>query len=189
MLLHLTLLMLTFPCSSHPTLKLVTLAIKLPTHESNNASPPKRTKYSDAHPYAIISLFDGVGSAMPAIIKAIGVTPRIVIAAECDPILRQIVGEQLHFRTDGKWSQATKDMFTIYVDDIRKLLADKCRLLKEAFAIAGPQCRWIVVAGSPCQDLTPAGPTWRPPWTYWPLQFFILLRSHHLVVATDKLLC
>ena len=31
-------------------------------------------------------------------------------------------------------------------------------MLREAFAIAGPQCRWIVIAGSPCQDLTLAGP-------------------------------
>ena len=123
-----------------------------------NASPPKRVKYSETHPYAIISLFDGVGSAISAIIRAIGIAPRIIIAAECDPILRQVVGEQFQFRTDGKWTQSIKDTFTIYADDIRQLLKNHCRILKEAFALAGPQCRWIVIAGSPCQDLTPAGP-------------------------------
>ena len=95
---------------------------------------------------------------MPAVIKAIGFAPLIVIAAECDPILRQIVGEQFHFRTDGKWSKTIQHTSAIYVDDIRKLLADRCRVLREAFALAGPQCRWIVIAGSPCQDLTLAGP-------------------------------
>ena len=75
-----------------------------PAGRDKDASPPKRIKYSEAHPYAIISLFDGVGSAIPAITKAFGCAPRIVIAAECDPILRQIVGEQFLFRTDGKWT-------------------------------------------------------------------------------------
>ena len=41
---------------------------------------------------------------------------------------------------------------------MRQLLKDRCRIFKEAFALAGPQCRWFVIAGSPCQDLTPAGP-------------------------------
>ena len=35
-----------------------------PTSRDKDASPPKRIKYSEAHPYAIISLFDGVGSAI-----------------------------------------------------------------------------------------------------------------------------
>ena len=129
-----------------------------PTSRDKDASPPKRIKYSEAHPYAIISLFDGVGSAIPAITKAVGSAPRIVIAAECDPILRQIVGEQFLFRTDGKWTKSGADTFTIYADDVRQLLKDQCRIFKEAFALAGPHCRWFVIAGSPCQDLTPAGP-------------------------------
>ena len=126
--------------------------------KDKDTSPPKRIKYSEVHPYAIISLFDGVGSAIPAITQAFGCAPRIIIAEECNPILRQIVGEQFMFRTDGKWTQSSKDTYTIYVDDVRQLLKDRCRIFKEAFALAGPQCRWFVIAGSPCQDLTPAGP-------------------------------
>ena len=129
-----------------------------PVAKEKDASPPKRVKYSKTHPYAIISLFDGVGSAIPAITKAIGCAPRIIIVAECDPILRQLVSEQFSFRTDGKWTQSSKDTFTLYADDVRQLLRDQCRIFKEAFASAGPQCRWFVIAGSPCQDLTPAGP-------------------------------
>ena len=105
-----------------------------PASRDKDASPPKRIKYSEAHPYAIISLFDGVGSAIPAITKAVGFAPRIVIAAECDPILRQIVGEQFLFRTDGKWTKSSTDTFTIYADDVRQLLKDQCRIFKEAFA-------------------------------------------------------
>ena len=129
-----------------------------PFVKEKDASPPKRAKYSKVHPYAIISLFDGVGSAIPAITKAIGCAPRIIIVAECDPILRQLVGEQFSLRTDGEWTQSSKDTYTLYADDVRQLLRNQCRILKEAFALAGPQCRWFVIAGSPCQDLTPAGP-------------------------------
>ena len=126
--------------------------------KEKDASPPKRAKYSKIPPYAIISLFDGVGSAIPAITKAIGCAPRIIIVAECDPILRQLVGEQFSLRTDGEWTQSSKDTYTLYADDVRQLLRNQCRILKEAFALAGPHCRWFVIAGSPCQDLTPAGP-------------------------------
>ena len=124
----------------------------------NNVSPPKRLRFSELHPYAIISLFDGVGSAIPAITKAIGGPPKLIIAAECDPILRQLVAEQFQFRTDGCWTQSSASTFTLYTHDIKELLRDNCRILREAFAIAGAQCRWIVIAGSPCQDLTLAGP-------------------------------
>ena len=126
--------------------------------KEKDASPPKRAKHSKVHPYAIISLFDGVGSAIPAITKAIGCAPRIIIVAECDPILRQLVGEQFGLRTDGEWTQASKDTYTLYANDVRQLIRNQCQILKEAFALAGPQCRWFVIAGSPCQDLTPAGP-------------------------------
>ena len=57
--------------------------------KEKEVSPPKRTRFSELHPYAIVSLFDGVGSAIPAIARAVGGPPSIIIAAECDPILRQ----------------------------------------------------------------------------------------------------
>ena len=126
--------------------------------KEKEVSPPKRPRFSELHPYAIISLFDGVGSAISAIATAVGGPPSIVIAAECDPILRQIVSEQFLFRSDGKWTKSCPSTYTIYTDDVRKLLKENCRILREAFFLAGPHCRWIVVAGSPCQDLTTAGP-------------------------------
>ena len=171
----------------HPPLDDSDNVLNRPAGRDKDASPPKRIKYSEVHPYAIISLFDGVGSAIPAITKAFGCAPRIVIAAECDPILRQIVGEQFLFRTDGKRTQSSKDTFTIYADDVRQLLKDRCRIFKEAFALAGPQCRWFVIAGSPCQDLTPAGPPERPSWTYWPLQLPFLLCPCHFMAVTNEL--
>lgn len=58
-------------------------------------------------------------------------TPRIYIAAENDPVLRPIVENGSLFR-----SQA--------------------RLLKEALSLY-PGIKWLIVAGSPCQDHTLAG--------------------------------
>ena len=126
--------------------------------KEKEVSPPKRPRFSELHPYAIISLFDGVGSAIQAIAAAVGGPPSIVIAAECDPILRQIVSEQFLFRSDGKWTKSCPNTYTIYTDDVRKILKENCRILREAFFLAGPHCRWIVIAGSPCQDLTTVGP-------------------------------
>ena len=140
------------PDPLHPPVNGENDTSRTPAANEKDASPPKRVKLSKAHPYAIISLFDGVGSAIPAITKAIGCAPRIIIVAESDAILRQLVSEQFSFRTDGKWTQSSKDTFTLYADDVRKLLRDQCRIFKEAFALAGPQCRWFVIAGSPCQD-------------------------------------
>ena len=123
-----------------------------------NASPPKRVRFSEPFPYAIVSLFDGVGSGMSAVIRAIGYPPCVFIAAECDPVLRQLVGEQFKIRTDGKWSKPNIHCHAVYFNDVRAILAHQCKVLREAFALAGPECRWIVIAGSPCQDPTLAGP-------------------------------
>ena len=78
------------------------------------------------------------------------------------------VTRQFSLRTDGEWTQSSKDTYTLYADDVRQLLRNQCRILKEAFALAGPQCRWFVIAGSPCQD-NRSRPPERTPRTYWSL--------------------
>ena len=45
-------------------------------------------------------------------------------------------------RTDGEWTQSSKNTFRLYADDVRQLLRNQCRILKEAFALAGP-CRGL----------------------------------------------
>ena len=92
---------------------------------------PKGLSIPKFTPYAIISLFDGVGSAIPAITKAIGCAPRIIIVAECDPILRQLVGEQFGLRTDGEWTQSSKDTYTLYADDVRQLIRINVEYLRK----------------------------------------------------------
>ena len=48
-------------------------------------------------------------------------------------------------------------IFGIYVDDVEKLIAGDCTILREA-TVLGVNCKWIIISGSPCQDLTYAGP-------------------------------
>ena len=45
----------------------------------------------------------------------------------------------------------------IYLSDVLKLIDNDSSVLRAA-AILGRDCVWLIVSGSPCQDLTRAGP-------------------------------
>ena len=45
----------------------------------------------------------------------------------------------------------------LYLKDVHVVISNNCRLLKELVRMF-PDCKWIIVGGSPCQDLTFAGP-------------------------------
>ena len=107
----------------------------------------------------VISLFDGVSSVLPAITEVLGGQPAIFVGAECDQTLRHLVAEKHGFRLDGQWKKHLSGMSSIYIDDVRKLFADGCKILSQMISIAGHECKWIFISGSPCQDLTIAGPT------------------------------
>ena len=47
----------------------------------------------------------------------------------------------------------------LYVKDVHSIIASQCKVLQELVQMF-PDCKWIIVGGSPCQDLTFAGP-WR----------------------------
>ena len=108
---------------------------------------------------AVISLFDGVSSVLPVITETLGGQPTIFVGAECDQTLRHLVAEKHGFRLDGQWRKHPSGMSSIYIDDIKKLFVDGCKILSQIVCMAGPECKGIFVSGSPCQDLTIAGPT------------------------------
>ena len=113
---------------------------------------------SPAH-IGVISLFDGVSSVLPAVTEVLGGQPAIFVGAECDQTLRHLVAEKHGFRLDGQWRKHPSGMSSIYIDDVKKLFADGCKILSQIISIAGRECKWLFVSGSPCQDLTIAGPT------------------------------
>ena len=47
----------------------------------------------------------------------------------------------------------------LYVKDVHYIIAGQCKVLHDLVRMF-PDCKWIIVGGSPCQDLTFAGP-WR----------------------------
>ena len=106
--------------------------------------------------YGVISLFDGVSTVVPALQKKLGYPPVVAILAEIDGSLRALVCAEFGYRPDQSWGRSKSGSACLYVKDVNSLLEDGCRRLHEAVAIA-PGIKWIVVGGSPCQDLTFAG--------------------------------
>ena len=109
--------------------------------------------------YGIISLFDGVLSVVPILRKKLGYPPTAVILAECDLSLRQLVCTEFGYRSDEKWGYTAEGSAVLYVKDVHSIIARQCKVLQDLVRMF-PDCKWIIVGGSPCQDLTFAGP-WR----------------------------
>ena len=109
--------------------------------------------------YGIISLFDGVSSVVPILKKKLGYPPTAVILAECDLSLRQLVCTEFGYGSDEKWGYTPEGSAVLYVKDVHYIIAGQCKVLQDLVRMF-PDCKWIIVGGSPCQDLTFAGP-WR----------------------------
>ena len=107
--------------------------------------------------YGIISLFDGVSTVVPTLQKKLGQSPTVIVLAEIDVSLRALVCAEFGYRPDQTWGRTKHGSASLYVKDVNSLLKDNCRCLHEAISIA-PNAKWIIVGGSPCQDLTFAGP-------------------------------
>ena len=104
-------------------------------------------------------MFDGVSSVVPILRKKLGYPPVAVILAECDLSLRQLVCTEFSYRSDEKWGYTAEGSAVLYVKDVHSIIARQCKVLQELVQMF-PDCKWIIVGGSPCQDLTFAGP-WR----------------------------
>ena len=126
-----------------------------PVHQHEQ---PKKSKVQDAStiPVILISLFDGIGSVLPTFIQRFRAHPAVYIAAEQDEELRQLISLQTGLRLDGQWTHLASGTTGIYLSDVVKLVDSQCRILREASALC-PNGKWLIVSGSPCQDLTYAG--------------------------------
>ena len=106
--------------------------------------------------YGVISLFDGVSSVVPLLKKKIGYAPVVVILAENDNRIRSLVCAEFGYRSDEEWCYVMDGSAVLYLRDVHSLVANGCRILQMTLKMF-PDCKWIVVGGSPCQDLTLAG--------------------------------
>ena len=68
-----------------------------------------------------------------------------------------IVCAEFGYRPDEKWGYTHDGSAVLYLKDVHVIISRNCQLLKELVQMF-PGCKWIVVGGSPCQDLTFAGP-------------------------------
>ena len=82
--------------------------------------------------------------------KKIGYAPVAVVLAENDNRIRSLVCNEFGKRSDEQWCYAA-----LYLRDVHSLVTNGCRILQTTLKMF-PDC-WIVVGGSPCQDLTLAG--------------------------------
>ena len=79
------------------------------------------------------------------------------IAARIDEQLRQFGSSQTGLKLNGQWTRMNCGTIGMYVDDVTKLIDRNNHILRKIGAF-GDDCYWIVISGSPCQDLTYAGP-------------------------------
>ena len=107
--------------------------------------------------YGVISLFDGVSSVVPTLTKKFGYAPVVAILAENDIDVRAVVCAEFGYRADEQWSFTPQGTAALYVKDVHTLIAKNCQVLRNTIE-AYPNLKWIITGGSPCQDLTFAGP-------------------------------
>ena len=107
--------------------------------------------------YGVISLFDGVSSVVPTLTRKFGYAPAVAILAENDIDVRAVVCAEFGYRADEQWSYTPQGTAALYVKDVHSLIAKNCQVLRSTIE-AYPGLKWIIVGGSPCQDLTFAGP-------------------------------
>ena len=107
--------------------------------------------------FGVISLFDGVSSVVPALCRKLRKNPSVIVLAEIDPALRELVSFEFGYCRQETWRVAFSGCPSIYVKDVRRILENGCLILRQAHSIA-PTAKWFIIGGSPCQDLTYAGP-------------------------------
>ena len=108
--------------------------------------------------YGIISLFDGVSSVVRILKQKLQQPPTAIILAELDEKIRGLVCAEFGYRSDEQWGYTTDGAACCYVRDVNTILKDNCYLLRQVVAMY-PNLKWFIVGGSPCQDLTFAGPS------------------------------
>ena len=108
--------------------------------------------------YGIISLFDGVSSVVRILKQKLQQPPTAVILAELDENLRSLVCAEFGYRADEQWGYTADGATCCYVRDVSTVIKNDCHLLRQVVSMH-PNLKWFIVGGSPCQDLTYAGPS------------------------------
>ena len=108
--------------------------------------------------YGVISLFDGVSSVVRILKQKLKQAPAAIILAEKDEMLRSLVCAEFGYRSDEQWGYAIDGSACCCIRDVNSILENDCYILRQA-VVMYPNLKWFTIGGSPCQDLTFAGPS------------------------------
>ena len=86
--------------------------------------------------HGVISLFDGVSSVVPTLCQKLRLAPKVVILAEMDQSLRELVAFEFGYCLQERWKASFAGTPTIYVKDVRRVLEKGCLILLQAHQIA-----------------------------------------------------
>ena len=108
--------------------------------------------------YGVISAFDGVSSVVRILKQKLKKSPVAIILAEKDEMLRSLVCAEFGYRSDEQSGYTADGAACCYIRDVNSFLKNDCYLLRQAVSMY-PDLKWFIIGGSPCQDLTYAGPS------------------------------
>ena len=106
----------------------------------------------------VLYLFDGVSSVVRILKQKLQQPPAAIILAELDEKLRSLVCAEFGYRADEQWGYTADGATCCYVRDVNTIIKNDCDLLRQVVSMR-PNLKWFIVGGSPCQDLTYAGPS------------------------------
>jgi hypothetical protein len=108
--------------------------------------------------YVLISLFDGINTAYNTLSATFG-PPTAAILAEQDDRVRQITASLHNIDPESdQWQRNKHNIPVLYAFDVWDLLVRLAQPISELLKLAKQDAEVVIVAGSPCQDLTIYGP-------------------------------
>ena len=108
--------------------------------------------------YILISLFDGINTAYHTLTSMFG-PPLAAILAEENERVRQITASMHQIDSNNdKWQTNKHGIPIHYAPDAWDTVKQNAQLLKQLLTFAKQDTEIVLIAGSPCQDLTVYGP-------------------------------
>ena len=86
-------------------------ATKVHVQENDPSSEPPPLPSGN---FGVISLFDGVSSVVPALCRKLGRNPAVVVLAELDPALRELVSFEFGYCRQETWRASFAGCPSIY---------------------------------------------------------------------------
>jgi hypothetical protein len=144
------------PLSMHRTMP-------TPEHEAGRSSQRIREKDKEKdrgvplllRPYGLFSLFDGTSTTYTTVTNYVGKHPSFFVAAEYDENIRPIAADKhgMSLVTEA-WQYNKHNVPTRYIGNAWLVFKNYAAAVREAKKLFPDLQHFVIIAGSPCQDLT-----------------------------------